>query len=124
MGKRYAIWDRKSNIYTPAGEELTPTNWLERYAFLRIPTAVPVVSAGLFNGGFCGELGEMKRIYTNMGATFEDDLTNEELLEAIEAFEDSLKASANEQSNEISDTERIAAALEAQVMMAMPDEEV
>lgn len=123
MAKRYAIWDRKTNIYTPAGEELTPSNWLERYAFLRIPSAVPVVSAGLFNGGFCGELGEMKRIYTNMGATFEDSLTDEELLVAIEEFEDSLKV-ASSSSSTVSAEERIAAALEAQVMMALPDEEV
>jgi hypothetical protein len=68
--KRYAIWDKQSNIYTPVGEELTAEQWLSRYSFLKKPAAVPVVAKGLINGAFCGELSEMKNHVRKYGRRF------------------------------------------------------
>lgn len=119
MSKRYQIWDKTSNIYTPVGEELTPEVWKSRYKWINNPITVPVVASGIFNGAFCGELSQMKAMCENQGAVFEEGLSNEELLQAIENFEDYL----NTPSEEVSTDERIAAALEAQVMMSLPDEE-
>lgn len=119
---KYKIWDKTSNIYTPVGEVLTPDVWIKRYGWIKIPSAVPIVSAGLINGAFCGELSQMKTICENQGASFEDGLSNEELLAAIEAFEDKMNTPVV--STEPTTEERIAAALEAQVMMSLPDEEV
>jgi hypothetical protein len=113
--KRYAIWDKQSNIYTPVGEELTAEQWLSRYGFLRNPAAVPVVAAGLINGAFCGELSQMKTMYENMGADFSSAATSEELLMAIEAYEDLLNTPSAEPTAE----ERIAAALEYQNLLTM-----
>lgn len=114
MAKRYAIWDKKSNIYTPVGEELTPEIWIARYGWINIPTAVPVVSAGLINGGFSGELSQMKEMCENMGAVFTEGISNEELLDEIEAFEDGMNTPSGEPTPE----ERIAAAMEYQNAMA------
>ena len=117
---KYQIWDKESNIYTPVGETLTPEQWISRYGWIANPVAIPVIAGGVINGAFIGELNEMKILYERMGAVFTDGISNEELLAEIEAFEDEL----NKPTNEISTEERIAAALEAQVMLSMPDEEV
>lgn len=120
MNNKYAIWNKTDNIYTPVGEELTAAQWLDRYGWLRPASSVPVVAAGLINGAFCGELSMMKQQAEQMGATFEDGLSNEELLDAIAAFEDEL----NTPSTDPTTDERIAAALEYQVMASLPDETV
>jgi hypothetical protein len=106
--KRYAIWDKTSHVYTPAGEDLTPEEWISRYSWINAPGAVPIVAKGLINGGYCGELSQMKDFAEDAGATFEEDLTAEELLEAIEAWEDLMNTPSGIPSAE----ERTAAALE------------
>lgn len=121
MTTKYQIWDKNSNIYTPVGEELSPEDWISRYQWIKLPNTVPVVAAGLFNGAFIGELNEMRMMYEQQGADFSECLTGEEILEVIEAFERKI----NEPSSAIpSAEERIAAALEYQVMLSLPDEEI
>ena len=110
---RYAIWNKETDVITPIGEVLTPEQWQNRYPWTAIETAVPIVATGFFNGGFCGELSQMKAICLSQGAKFDDGLTNEELLEAIEAFEDMFNAP----SYEVSDATRTADALEDLVLL-------
>ena len=117
--KRYAIWDKQSPILTPIGEVLTAEKWIDRYPIAGIQTITVVCSAGEINGGFFGTLGQMKQMCEAQGADFSACTTNEEILEAIEAFEDAMNAPSNEPTAE----ERIAAALEYQVMASLPDEE-
>lgn len=114
---KYQIWDKTSNVFTPVGENLTPEEWISRYGWIANPAAIPVVAGGIINGAFMGELNEMKALYEKMGATFTEGISNEELLAEIEAFEDAM----NTPSTEASTDERIAAALEAQVLLAMDD---
>lgn len=114
---RYAIWNKTDPIYTPVGEELTAEQWLSRYGFLRHPAAVPAVADGLINGAFCGELSQMKAMYTQMGADFSACTTNEEVLAAIEAFEDTMNTPSTAPSTE----ERIASALEFLAVSSLPD---
>lgn len=116
---RYTIWNRTDTIYTPVGEALTPSQWISRWGWLAHPAAVPVVAAGLVNGAFVGELSQMKAMYEAQGADFSECTTNEEVLAAIEAWEDAM----NTPSDEPTTDERIAAALEYQVMASLPDEE-
>ena len=113
MLKRYAIWDKKTNVITPIGEVLTPEQWTNRYPWIKVDGLVPVVAAGVFNGGLIDELSQLKARCEAMGAEFADGLTNEELLEAIEAFEDSLNAP----NATVSDQTRIANALEDMVVL-------
>lgn len=114
MSKRYALWDRTSDIYTPGGPKYTAQEWIEQYGWIEIPSAVPVCSAGYINGGFIGELNMMKEQSIQMGNTnFRDDMSNQEILDCIEDWEDSI----NHSSGEPSAQERIAAALEYQNLM-------
>ena len=119
MLKRYAIWDKQTTIITPIFEVLTPEQWIERYPVAAIPTITVVCGAGEINGSFFGTLGQMVQTYEAMGCDFSACTTDEEKLEAIEAFEDMM----NTPSDEPTTDERIAAALEYQVMSSLPDEE-
>lgn len=125
--KKYAIWNKQDSIITPIGEVLTPEQWIERYPIAGVSSITVICAAGEINGGFFGTLGQMVDMYTKMGCDFSDCITDQEKLDAIEAFEDEMeakaKADAEAKANEISTEERIAAALEAQVLMSMPDEE-
>lgn len=126
--KRYAIWNKQDLILTPIGEVLTAEQWIQRYPVAGVESITVICAAGEINGGFFGTLGQMVELYTNMGCDFSACETAEDKLAAIEAFEDAreaeAKAAAEAKANEISTDERIAAALEAQVLMSMPDEEV
>ena len=125
---KYAIWNKVDPIITPIGEVLTAEQWIQRYPVAGVPSITVICSAGEINGGFFGTLGKMVEMYTKMGCDFSDCNSVEEKLSAIESFEDAkeaeAKAAAEAAANAISTDERIAAALEAQVLMSMPDEEV
>lgn len=125
--KRYAIWNKKDAILTPIGEVLTAEQWIQRYPIAGVDSITVLCAAGEINGAFFGTLGQMVEMYEKMGCDFFDCITDQEKLDAIEAFEDEreakAKAAAEAKANEISTEERIAAALEAQVLMSMPDEE-
>lgn len=115
MAKHYQIWDKVSDIYTPIGEKVSPQEWISRYGWINAPGAVPVISAGIINGAYSGELGQMKSSCEAMGATFDEDLSNEEILEAIEEFENTRNTSSSPATAE----ERIAAALEYQNLLSL-----
>lgn len=115
---RYKIWDKKETIYTPVGGANTPEQWIEKYPWAGLPNAKVVISDGLINGGFCGELSQMQRMYAEQGVVFTDDMTDEEILAAIEDFQ--LRPPGYDQPTV---EERTAAALEAQVLLALPAED-
>ena len=125
--KRYAIWNKQDLILTPVGEVLTAEQWIQRYPIAGVESITVLCAAGEINGAFFGTLGQMVEIYENQGCDFSSCETAEDKLAAIEAFEDereaAAKAAAEEAANAVSTDERIAAALEAQVLMSMPDEE-
>ena len=123
MSKRYAIWNKQDLILTPIGEVLTAEQWIQRYPIAGIETITVVCAAGEINGGFFGTLGQMVDLYEKNGCDFSECTTPEEKLDVIEAFEDEMEAAAAAAAEEITTEERIAAALEAQVLMSMPDEE-
>ena len=123
MSKKYQIWDKISNIYTPSGKMFTPNEWISIYGWINIPDSIPVISTGRINGKFSGELNEMKEMYEQQGCTFTEGMSNQEILDAIEAFEDQraaeAKAAAEEAANTPSAEERLAAAVEFQNLLAM-----
>lgn len=116
---RYAIWDKVSPIITPVGEVLSAQDWKDRYPVANLDSITIVCGAGEINGSFFGTLGQMKDMYAAQGCDFSECATNEEILQKIEDFEDEL----NKPSTEPSTDERIAAALEYQVMASLPDED-
>ena len=119
MSKRYAIWNKKDPILTPVGEILTPEQWIERRPMAGLAHITVVCSAGEINGGFFGTLGQMVKQAEAMGCDFSACETDQDKLDAIEAFEDLMNAPSDEPTTD----ERIAAALEYQVMASLPDEE-
>ena len=107
--KRYAIWDKVSPIIVPTGKVFTAEQWMDQYPVASISTITVVCSAGEINGGFFGTLGQMKQMAEAQGCDFSNCTTNEEILEAIEAFEDAMNTPSGEPTAE----ERTALALEA-----------
>ena len=107
--KRYAIWDKTSPIITPIGEVLSADQWKSRYPVAALDSITVICAAGEINGGFFGTLGQMKQMYEAQGCDFSACTTNEEILQAIEDFEDVMNAPSTEPTAE----ERQAAALEA-----------
>ena len=126
--KRYAIWDKQSPIITPIFEVLSPEQWKERYPAAKLDSMTIVCSAGEINGGFFGVLSQMVQHAENNGADFSACTTDEEKLEVYEAWEDAMNTpDPNAVSNEeLSATSlaSIAASMEFQNMMMLPDEEV
>ena len=121
MLKRYSIWDKKSDVITPSYQVFTAEQWKERYPAAKLLSMVIVGSAGDINGGFFGVLSQMVSVYEQRGCVFTEGMTDVEKLEAIERFEDDEAKKAKEASSEPKADERIAAALEYQNLMAMPD---
>lgn len=118
---KYTIWDKVSPVITPIGAVFTAEEWIEKYPVAALDTIKVVCAGGEINGAFFGTFGQMKEMYSKMGCDFSGCETDQDYLDAIEAFEDALNAPV--ESTEPTTDERIAAALEAQVMMSMPDEE-
>lgn len=121
MNKRYKIWDKTSPVITPIGEVLTPEQWIAKRPIAGVDGIPTVVAGGTINGAFFGVYSEMVDHYERMGCDFSACTTEQEHLDAIEAFEDEMNKASTEEV--ITAEERIAAALEAQVMMSLPDEE-
>ena len=117
--KRYAIWDKQSPVIVPTGRVFTAAQWKEKSPVAELDSITVVCAAGEVHGGFFGTLGQMEQMYAAQGCDFSACTTAEEKLEAIEAFEDAMNAPSDEPTPD----ERIAAALEYQVMASLPDEE-
>ena len=106
---RYAIWDKVSPVITPIGEVLTAEQWKARYPVAGVESIKVVCAGGEINGAFFGTLGQMVDMYGKNGCDFSDCVTDEDYLNAIEAFEDEM----NKPSTEPTAEERQATALEA-----------
>lgn len=119
---KYAIWDKVSPIITPIGTVLTAEQWIEKYPVAGLESIKIVCAGGEINGAFFGTLGQMKEDAARLGCDFSACETDQDVLDAIEAFEDYLNTPV--ESDEPTTDERIAAALEAQVMMSLPDDDV
>ena len=116
---RYAIWDKVSPVYTPNGKKFTAEQWKAEYPIAELASVKIVCGGGELNGAFFGVFSEMIELYRKAGCDFSACTTDQEKLDAIEAFEDAM----NTPSGEATAEERIAAALEYQVMASLPDEE-
>lgn len=129
--KRYAIWNKKDPILTPSGKVFTAEEWIALYPVAGLEQVAVVCGASEINGAFFGTLGQMVLNYQEQGCDFSNAFTDEEKLEAIEAFEDkrnaettaaSQNATINEELNAAS-LASIAASLEYQNMMTLDDVE-
>lgn len=108
---RYVVWDKTSPVVCPSGEVFTAEQWKERYP---VANVLDIVGAGgAVLGGFFAVYDQMVEEYEALGCDFTGCTTQQEHLDAIEAWEDAQNALASEPSAE----ERIASALEYQNLM-------
>lgn len=114
---RYQIWNKADDIYTPSGDKFTAQQWQEKYPWVNIPGAKMIITTGIINGGVAMEYEKTKEFYKRQGAEITDDMGVDEVLQAIEDFEDNPP-----RSDENTAEERIAAALELQNLMMLPDD--
>ena len=106
---RYAIWDKTSDVYVPTGKKFTAEQWKELYPIAELESIKIVCAGGELNGGFFGVLSDMVATYEKAGCDFSACTTDQQYLDAIEAFEDEM----NKPSTEPTTEERTATALEA-----------
>ena len=112
---RYQIWNKTDNIITPTGNIFTPAKWIERFPMAQ--TVDIIIGGGVINGSVCMEYTSTIDMYSRMGCDFTGCETQQDYLDAIEAFEDA----QNEVQPRVSDEQRIADALEDLVVLNMPD---
>ena len=114
------------SIITPIGEVLTAEQWISRYPVAGVPGITVICADGEINGAFFGTLGQMVKMAENDGWDFSGCTTDQEKLAHYEAWEDSKNAPSTEISNEeltATSLASIAASMEYQNMMTLPDEE-
>lgn len=115
---KYAIYDGKSNVITPVGEELTAEQWLKRYPWAK--KTKMVVGGGVINGSIAFVFDDFVSMYEDAGLDFSVCETDQDKLDMIEEFEKSQKQAARSATT-ISTQERIANALEDLVVLSLPD---
>ena len=113
MAKRYAIWDKQTPVITPSGAVYTAEQWIAKRPAAGLATTTVLVANGEINGAIYDTLGALKNRCESQGATFDDGLTGQDLLDACEAWMDEQEAKAREQAQQPTAEDRQAAALEA-----------
>ena len=103
---RYAIWNKKDNIYTPSGAKFTAEEWIIQYPIAEIESVKIVCGGGVVNGAFFGVLSEMIEMYTKIGCDFSTCVSDQDYLDKIEEIEEEM----NKPSDIPSTEERTAAA--------------
>ena len=124
MNKRYAIWDKQSQIITPSGAVFTAEEWMERYPVAKLPNITVLCARGEMNGAFFGTLNSMKELYENEGCDFSGCTTGDEILDRMQEFDDEKHAQEPEISNEAITADAltsISASLEYQNMLTLED---
>lgn len=111
---RYKIWDGVEPVYTyGAPYKFTADQWRVKNPWAEVAPCV-LSGEGAINGAFCMPYPDMVAIHKNRGCDFSECTTEQEHLDAIEAFEDE----RNKPSTEPTAEERIAAAMEYQNALA------
>lgn len=114
---KYVIWDKTSQVITPVGEVFTAQQWADRYPMSKIDGIDLVVSGeSAVNGAFCNEYSSFVAIYKDQGCDFTGCETRQDHLDRIEQYENEQREAGQ---NYVSPEERMAAAQEAQVLIAM-----
>lgn len=125
---KYAIWNKRDTILTPIGEVLTAEQWIERHPVAGVETITVVCAGGEINGAFFGTLGSMVEHFKKQGCDFSACESDQDKLDAIEAFEDAKSAESNSaaiSNEELTATSlaSIAASLEYQNLLTLEDDE-
>lgn len=125
---KYAIWDKQSDIYTLGRDaetgkmQWTAEEYIETHApWAAIPAVKVIVGGGTINGTFFMEFEATKDFYQKQGAPIADGMTDDEVLLAIEEWEDHPPQPEPVEDETAILLERVAAALEFNNILNMPD---
>ena len=116
---KYKMWDKVSDIFTLVPDEDGKQQWtaqeyIQAHAqWVNIPGVKVIVGGGKINGTCFMEFDATVDFYKEQGADIVDGMTDDEILEAIEEFEQ------RPPEVEPSPEERIAAALEFNNLLSM-----
>lgn len=118
---KYIIWNGTDTVYTYGPPyKFTAEEWAAKYPWTEVVPAV-ISGEGAINGAFCMPLADMLATHAKQGVAFEDGMTDQQKLDAIEAWEDAQEAAmreaaaaaAEQAAAEAQNAERQTAALEA-----------
>ncbi len=112
----YQIWNKTDDIITPSGKQFTATEWANMYPWAKIQGVKMIITTPPINGGCAMEFEAYKESFIRRGANITDAMTDDEVLAAIEDFEN------NPPDPGPSVEERTAAALEFLAMSSLPDD--
>lgn len=110
---KYKIWDKKETLITPIGEILTAEDVMNRYPVARLDNMKFIICDAPITMGVFMEFEQTKQTYKQLGVPITDDMTDQEVLDAISYFEE------NPPIPEPTAEERIAAAMEFQNLLSM-----
>lgn len=112
----YKIWDKQELLITPTGKVFTPEQIFEQYPAAQVDGIDYIITDSKINMGVFMQYDETIDVYANMGVEFTEEMSVQEKLNAIRAFE------TKKQEPTPTAEERIAAAMEFQNMLAMAEE--
>ncbi len=132
MARKYAIWNKTDPIVVPSGKVYTPDEWIKEHPVAGLEHVTVLCGTGDINGSLFATLGSVVVKLEKEGADFSNCTTNEEKLEVIHAFLEEKEAREAEEAEDYRAREAmqadslasIAASLEFQNMMSLPDVEV
>jgi hypothetical protein len=117
---KYIIWDKVSRVITPVGEVFTPQQWMDRYPMSKLDGIDLVISGeSAVNGAFCNEYSSFVALYKEQGCDFTGCETRQDHLDKIEEFEKERNEAGQDY---VSPEERIAAAEEGQLLVALSNQ--
>ncbi|MBQ4232662.1 MAG: hypothetical protein II699_05225 [Lachnospiraceae bacterium] len=116
----YKIWNKRDDIVTPTGNVYSAHLWLNKFPIAQLPNAHMVIEDALINGSIFMEYSGFIKNYPTIDFT---GLTPEEGIAAINEWEDTPHPAPEPEPTPYipSTNERIAASLEALVMLEMED---
>ena len=113
---KYKIWNKQDNLINPVGGILTPEQVIEEYPMAGLPNFKFIICDAPINMGVFMEFEQTKMQYKQMGVDIQDEMTDQEVLDAITYHEE------NPPEQEPTAEERMAAAMEFQNLMSLQEE--
>lgn len=113
---KYKIWDKQETLITPVGDVLTAEQVKAKFPMAALPNFKFMICDAPISMGVFMELEQTKNHYKGLGVEITDEMTDQEVCDAITHFEE------NPPAPEPSAEERMASAMEFQSMMMIPGE--
>lgn len=105
---KYKLWNKQDTLYTPSGDAFTSDQIFNKYPLSKLPNIDFIICDAPISMGVFMEYLQTVEAYKNAGAEITDNMSKQEVLDAISAFEQ------RPIEQELTAEERLAAAAEFQ----------